>query len=161
MSIDFIHLCVHSEFSLIDGLCRHKALMKQLEKLHYPSIAITDKCNLFGMIRYYKQALANRVKPIIGTEVDILHPDSDDPDTVLLLCQTNTGYRHLTELISKGYLEGIRQDVPLLNAQWLTAEAVDGLIMIAKGHKSNIGRALLSGDTDSAATHFPIGSTFS
>ncbi|MCI0655223.1 MAG: PHP domain-containing protein, partial [Methylococcaceae bacterium] len=103
----FIHLRVHSEYSLVDGIVRIKALVKRAKEFGMPAVGMTDHSNLFGMVKFYRAALSCGVKPIIGA--DVLVCDSRDPGApsmMTLLCQNHAGYLALTELISKAYLEG-------------------------------------------------------
>ena len=111
----FVHLHVHSEYSLLDGACRVKDLVQTCRQLGMPAVAVTDHGNLFGAIEFYTAARAAGVKPIIGCEVYMAPGDRRDRETrglgeasyhLLLLAQNLTGYRNLIKLTSIGFLEG-------------------------------------------------------
>ena len=107
MSAAFVHLRVHSEFSLVDGLIRIKPLFKRVAELGMPAIALTEQSNMFSLVKFYKGALGAGVKPIVGADLWLENPDEPQNPFLLTLLATNaTGYRHLTEVISLGYTEG-------------------------------------------------------
>jgi DNA polymerase-3 subunit alpha len=140
----FVHLHLHSEYSLVDGIVGIKPLVRAMQANRMPAIAITDQCNLFAMVKFYRAALAAGVKPIIGAEL-LIHKEDDKQKTsrVVLLCQNDVGYKNLTRLISKAYLEGQYAGVPLINKSWLVG-ATDGLIALSGGREGEIGIALLA-----------------
>ncbi|NNC76878.1 MAG: PHP domain-containing protein, partial [Woeseiaceae bacterium] len=142
----FVHLHVHSEFSLVDSTVRIPDLMSRCAEFGMPAVALTDQNNLFGMVKFYKKALATGVKPIIGA--DVLVADDDDPGRpfrLILLCKDNDGYRNLSRLISRAFLEGQHRGVPLLNREWLEKSSCAGLIALSAGMSGDIGRALVLG----------------
>lgn len=140
----FIHLHVHTEYSLIDGLPRIKQLLASVKKYGMPAVAITDHCNLFGMVKFYKTAVSMGVKPIIGVEV-LLHNESGQPPYVLiLLCKNVKGYKNLTHLISRSYLEQTYGS-GVLHPSWLQNFS-EGLIALSGAARGDIGRALLQKD---------------
>ncbi len=150
MQPTFVHLRVHSEYSLVDGLVRVKPLVAAAVAAGMPAVALTDQSNLFAMVRFYKAALAAGVKPIVG--VDCWLRDSEDPNKpfrLVLLAQHERGYRHLTELISRGYREGQHLGRPMLERPWLEG-ACDGLIALSGGREGDVGRALLLGHRERA-----------
>ena len=150
MSPQFIHLRVHTEYSLVDGLVRVKPLAKQAAKMGMPAVAVTDQSNLFALVKFYKAAMAEGVKPIVGADVWV-HNEAEpaSPYRLTLLAQNQEGYRALTELISRGYQENQRQGVPMLMADWLETRH-EGLIALSGGREGQIGRALLAGNIDEA-----------
>ena len=104
---DFVHLKVHTDYSLVDGLVRIKPLMKRLLALEMPAVAITDQSNLFALVKFYKAAQGAGIKPICGADVWIHNPDDERrPFLLTLLVRNQRGYRNLTELISRGYTAG-------------------------------------------------------
>jgi len=146
----FVHLHVHSEYSLVDGLLRIKPLIKAVAAAGMPAVAITDQANLFGLVRFYRAAVSNGVKPITGT--DLWLRNSDDPNIphrLQVLVQTGQGYRNLTRLISRAYREGQHLGVPQVEREWI-AEGSDGLIALSGGRDGDVGRALLAGQGDYA-----------
>ncbi|MCZ6826241.1 MAG: DNA polymerase III subunit alpha [Gammaproteobacteria bacterium] len=151
MSASFVHLHLHTEYSLSDSVVRVKPLMAAVAGMGMPAVALTDQCNLFAMVKFYRAALARGIKPIIG--VDVLLRDIDEParpSRLTLLCQNQAGYRNLSRLVSRSYLEGQYRGVPMLDRQWLSSENCDGLIALSGGIDGDIGRALLAGHTDLA-----------
>lgn len=112
MITTFIHLHLHTEFSLVDGLVRLKPLIKQVALAGMPAVAVTDMSNLFAAIKLYKAAHAAGVKPIIGVELWVRREQAE-PARLVLLCQNLSGYHHLSRLISRGYREGQQRGVPI------------------------------------------------
>lgn len=150
MPSSFVHLRVHTEYSLVDGLVRIKPLMQSLPEKGMNAVAITDHCNLFAAVKVFKAALAEGVKPILGC--DLPCHDAEKPNDVaylVLLCQNEQGYRNLTKLVSKAYQEGQYQGQPHIQYQWIKEHA-DGLIALSGGRSGDIGQALLAGDNEKA-----------
>jgi DNA polymerase-3 subunit alpha len=115
-----------------------------------PAVALTDQSNLFAMVKFTRAALAADIKPIIGVDALVRHSDDQEaPFQMVLLAQNKTGYLNLSKLISKSYLEGQHRGVPIIQAQWIEQNA-DGIIALSGGRNGDIGRALLSGQTDLA-----------
>lgn len=148
MSADFIHLKLHSEYSVVDGIVRLDDLIAAAVDNQMPAVAITDRVNLFAMVKFYRKALAAGVKPIIGA--DIILQDGEDESEVTLLCQNQTGYHHLSELVSKAYLQGQASGKPCVQWQWLKA-ANQGLIVLSGGCHGDVGLALLANKPQQAA----------
>jgi DNA polymerase-3 subunit alpha len=147
---EFVHLRVHSEFSLRDGLVRIDPLMQQLQQLGMHAVAVTDYCNLFAAVKVFKAAIAHGVKPIFGAELPIVRTENaTQASPMVLLCQNETGYRNLTQLVSRAYLEGQYQGEPRVMYSWL-AEHADGLIALSGGLMGEIGWALLADDESKA-----------
>ena len=146
----FVHLRLHTEYSLIDSTIRIKPLMKAVEKAGMPAIAITDQNNFFGLVKFYKTAMGAGIKPIFG--VDVLLVDEQGADTLfhlILLCQNNTGYRNLTRLISRAWQHGQVLGVPRVQRAWIR-ELSDGVIMLSGGRDGDVGQALLAGNQELA-----------
>jgi len=142
---DFVHLRLHTEYSLVDGLVRVKPLMKRVVELDMPAVGITDHSNFFGLVKAYKAALAAGVKPIFGADLALV--DEEDPaqaNLFTLLVVNATGYRNLVELISRAYTEGQRHGQPQVRFDWLAAGA-EGLICLSGARAGPVGRSLLSG----------------
>ena len=145
MPSKFVHLRLHSEYSLVDGLVRIKPLAAKVASLDMPAVALTDFNNFFGLVKFYKAAQGAGVKPILGAEVLVLDESGEGALTQLvLLIMDNVGYKNLTCLISKAYQEGQRQSVPTIRLDWL-AELGDGLIALSGGRLGEVGVALVSG----------------
>jgi len=150
MTAPFVHLRLHSEFSLVDGLLRIRPLVNKVAELSMPAVALTDFSNFYGQIKFYKAAIAAGVKPIYGS--DFLLVDDNDASQVSKLCllaQNNKGYRNLTELISRSYQEGQYLGKPYIKRSWVK-ERADGLIALSGGRDGEVGIALLSSKRDVA-----------
>lgn len=127
----FVHLRLHSEYSLIDGLVRLKPLVSRVAEVGMPAVAVTDHCNLFGLVKFYKAAIAAGVQPIVGADILLRGVRADGSlARMTLLAQNGIGYRHLTRLISRAWQEGQEKGVPRLDAAWLEG-ATDGLIALS------------------------------
>ena len=145
MSVEFVHLRLHSEYSLVDGLVRVKPLAQKVADIGMPAVAITDFNNLFGLVKFYKSTQAAGIKPIAGADVLIAQDNPEATATQLvLLVADQVGYQNLIKLISKAYLEGQRQAVPIISKSWL-ADHSEGLIALSGGCMGEIGMALVSG----------------
>ncbi|MCK9188886.1 DNA polymerase III subunit alpha [Acidithiobacillus sp.] len=138
----FIHLHVHSEYSLEDGIIPVKALARRCAERGMPAVAITDHGNLFALVKFYNAVRGQGVKPVIGSEIwvhDAAEPEQ--PAGLILLCMNKTGYGNLSRLLSRAYLEGARHGRPQIDAAWLEG-ASDGLIALSAAGQGEIGRAL-------------------
>jgi len=145
MTAPFVHLRLHSEYSLVDGLIRIKPLAAKVAEMAMPAVALTDFNNFFGLVKFYKACQANGIKPILGADLLVLNENGEGKATQLvLLVADQTGYQNLTKLVSKAYQEGQRQGVPTIKRSWL-AESSDGLIALSGGRDGDIGVALISG----------------
>ncbi|MFY7697277.1 MAG: DNA polymerase III subunit alpha [Legionella sp.] len=142
----FVHLRLHSEFSLVDGLIRIEPLMTLLPSKQMCAVAITDHCNLFAAVKLFQAAVAAGIKPIFGCDLVCINPEKpEESSTLVLLCQNNIGYRNLTRLVSKAYMDGQYLGQPRVHYDWIKDYA-DGLIALSGGRTGNIGRALIAGD---------------
>ncbi|MCG7901834.1 MAG: DNA polymerase III subunit alpha [Candidatus Thiodiazotropha lotti] len=152
MAASFVHLRVHSEYSLVDGLVRVKPLVKQVAEQGMPAVALTDQSNLFALVRFYQAALAAGVKPIAGVDAWIRNPDDvNTPYRLVLLVQNQVGYQNLTRLVSRSYREGQHLGRPLMEREWLMGNT-EGLIALSAGRHGDVGRALLA-ENSSQAKH--------
>lgn len=151
MNPDFIHLRLHTEYSLSDGILAIPSLLEKTKANAMHSVAITDICNLYGTVKFYQQAWKAGIKPIIGVDIHLTNPENSNskPFLLTLLCQNNEGYKNLLKLISKAHLEGQESGAPLIEKSWLETFA-DGLIALSGGMEGDIGQALLSKDLETA-----------
>ena len=148
----FVHLHVHSEYSLVDSTVRIPALLEACASAAMPAVALTDRNNLFGMVKFYSKALAAGVKPLIGADIDLRNPDDPaNPYTLILLCQDLDGYRNLSRLLSRAFLEGQQRGMPTVDRDWLTPAAVTGLLALSGGLRGDVGQALVNGHERAAA----------
>ncbi|MEY3289281.1 MAG: hypothetical protein RLZZ419_1523 [Pseudomonadota bacterium] len=146
----FIHLRLHTEFSLVDGIVKIKPLVNRLAELNMPAVGVTDHANLFSLVKFYKTALGSGIKPIAGADVLIFNPEEPaTPYRLTLLVNNHSGYITLTELISKAYQEGQHQGVPMLRQAWLEANH-QGLIALSGAMDGDIGKALLAENHEEA-----------
>ncbi|MFK8016883.1 MAG: DNA polymerase III subunit alpha [Gammaproteobacteria bacterium] len=143
MGSGFVHLRVHTEFSLLDSVVRIKPLMKAVADGGMAAVAVTDDTNLFAMVKAYRQALNTGVKPIIGADLWVVDGTDDPPSLLTLLCQHHAGFLNLSALITRAYLEGQQRGRAYVHADWLDDGATDGLIALSGGHVGDVGRALL------------------
>ncbi|MGM0856670.1 MAG: DNA polymerase III subunit alpha [Pseudomonadota bacterium] len=144
MTVPFVHLCLHSEYSLVDGLVKLKSLVSTTAERGMPALALTDEANLFGLVKFYKAAQGAGLKPIIGSDLWLHNPHDDaHPYRITLLAMNEEGYRNLTELISRGWTDGQRQGRAILDKQWVMEQSA-GLIALSGGREGEIGRHLLS-----------------
>ncbi|MBK6584241.1 MAG: DNA polymerase III subunit alpha [Pseudomonadales bacterium] len=141
MSRHFVHLRLHSEFSMIDGLVRIDKLVERAAELGMPAVALTDQSNLYALIKFYKAAQKAGVKPIVGCDVQVETGGAIFPLTLLVCAQE--GYRNLTRLISRGWLEGQQMGRPVLQRDWLV-QSCDGLIALSGARDGDVGQALLA-----------------
>ncbi|MGE8332883.1 MAG: PHP domain-containing protein, partial [Pseudomonas putida] len=150
MSVPFVHLRVHSEFSLVDGLVRIKPLAKALAGMNMPAVAITDQSNMCSLVKFYKTAMGAGIKPICGADLWLAGADPEAPlSRICFLAMDAKGYRNLTELISRGWTDGQRNGLVILQREWI-APASEGLIALSAGKEGDIGMALLSGRDEEA-----------
>jgi DNA polymerase III subunit alpha len=146
MSASFIHLRLHTEFSLQDSVVRIPELIEKVAQLGMPAIAVTDQNNLFAMVKFYREGLKHGVKPIIGADVLLRgRGERAAPTRLTLLCKDPGGYQNLTNLITRAYLEGQDRGVPLIERGWLDPQSTRGLIALSGGPEGDIGRAIANG----------------
>ncbi|AQZ93275.1 DNA polymerase III subunit alpha [Halopseudomonas phragmitis] len=144
MNHSFIHLRVHTEFSLVDGLVKVKPLIKTVGEAGMPAVAVTDQSNMCSLVKFYKTAMGAGIKPISGVDVWLVGRDDDDQLTrMTLLAMDAKGYRNLTELVSRGFTEGQSNGLSTVRREWI-AEASEGVIALSGAKEGEIGQALLS-----------------
>jgi DNA polymerase-3 subunit alpha len=150
MSKTFVHLHLHTEYSLVDGTLRLKDLVARSRELGMPAVAVTDQNNLFALVKFYRQAERAGLKPIAGADVLIRSlEDPDHPTRLVLLCQNRAGYLNLCALLTQGYREGQHHGIPYLRREWLSQHA-GGLIALSGAREGDIGQALLNGHPNRA-----------
>jgi DNA polymerase III subunit alpha len=147
----FVHLHLHTEYSIVDSTVRIPALMQRCVEFGMPAVALTDASNLFGLVKFYRRALSCGVKPLIGVDIKVRNDDDDNrPFELVLLCQSLAGYRNLTSLVTRSYKEGQLRGVPTVEPRWLDHKNTTGLIALSGGLHGDIGRALVAGQADLA-----------
>jgi DNA polymerase-3 subunit alpha len=143
MSVGFVHLHVHSEFSLVDSTLRIAPLVESCAQNAMPAVALTDENNLFALVKFHQAAAAAGIKPIAGCDVWMVSPDDPRPWRLTLLCQNRVGYLNLSRLISRAWREGQHGGHALVADTWLNAETTQGLIALC-GFRSRAARHALS-----------------
>ena len=132
MSARFAHLHLHSEYSLADSTIRIPELVARCAAQGQPAVALTDRNNLFALVKFYKAAESAGVKPIAGADVQVADGD-EAPWKLTLLCRDRSGYLSLSRLLSRAWMEGHRHDGVVVRPQWL-AEANEGLFALIGRH---------------------------
>ena len=140
----FVHLHLHTEYSLVDSTLRLKQLVKRTSELGMPAVAVTDQFNMFALVKFYRAAVNAGIKPIVGADILISNPeDPDHTSNLVLLCQNREGYLNLCQLLSKGYQEGQHHGVPYLRRDWISQHSA-GLIALSGGRAGDVGQALVN-----------------
>ena len=149
MSANFVHLHLHTEYSMVDSTVRIPQLLARCAENKMPAIGMTDQNNLFGLVKFYRKSLAAGVKPIIGLDLRIANDDdAAHPFTLLLLVKDNHGYRRLSELVTRCYIEGQANGLPMAQREWLNEKSCAGLIALSGAREGDIGRAIVAGNDD-------------
>ncbi|CAH2791954.1 MAG: DNA polymerase III alpha subunit (EC [uncultured Paraburkholderia sp.] len=147
----FVHLRVHSEFSIADGIVRLDDIVKAAAKDGQGALALTDLGNAFGLVRFYKEARGKGVKPIAGCDVWITNPDDrEKPSRLLLLVKDRRGYLNLCELLSKASLTNQYLGRAEVEASWLESGLAEGLLALSGAQQGNVGLALAAGNEEAA-----------
>jgi len=151
MNPGFVHLRVHTEYSLLDSVVRITPLMGACVAADMPAVALTDEGNLFAMVKFFKAAQKHGIKPVVGADLWLGGSDAaEKPVRLTLLCQDMRGYRSLSRLVSRGYQENQVRGLPRIDPDWLVPEQVVGLIALSGGRDGDVGRALLAGRHEEA-----------
>src|SRR3954454_23895579 len=147
----FVHLRLHSEYSIVDGMVRVDDAVAAAASDRMPALALTDLSNVFGLVKFYQSARSAGVKPVIGCDVWITNPSERDlPQRLLLLCQSRDGYLRLTEWLTRAYRTNQHRGRAELRREWFD-EVTTGLIALSGFSTGNVGQALLQGNTAGAA----------
>ena len=158
----FIHLRVHSDYSMIDGLAKTGPLVKKVAAMGMPAFAITDFTNLCGLVKFYGATHSSGIKPIIGADFFVESEQlGDEIAHLTVLARNNEGYQNLTLLISEAYQKGYGAIGPTIHRDWLVKHKA-GLILLSGGRKGDVGQFLLRGNQALVEeclafyeTHFP------
>lgn len=144
----FVHLRIHTEFSVVDGTNRIDEIVQATAADQQPALAITDLSNLFGTVKFYKEARGAGVKPLIGADVWVQVPGKDAATPaarLLLLVQSHRGYLNLSELLTRAWTKNVVRDQAVIKLEWLE-ELNEGLIALSGAQGGAVGQALLQGD---------------
>src|SRR5579859_1348252 len=152
---NFVHLHLHTDYSLLDGACDIGRLMDRAAELKMPAVAVTDHGNMFGAIQFYEAALKRGLKPIIGCETYVApasrldrSADSDRPNHLVLLCENERGYQNLVKLASAAYTDGFYYKPRIDKA--LLAQHSEGLIGLSACLRGEVAAALMEDRYESA-----------
>ena len=146
MTTAFVHLRVHSDFSMVDGVAKIGPINQRAQELGYPALALTDQMNLCGLVRFYGDAHRKGLKPLVGTDVWVQSDElGDQVFRLTLLAMNNDGYQSITRIISAAYERGHVQHRPLVDKAWL-AQFNDGIIVLSGGREGDVGMGLLKGN---------------
>ncbi len=151
MEPTFVHLRLHTEYSLVDGLVRIGPLVAAVREQGMPAVAVTEYGNLFSIVKFYRAARAAGIKPVVGVDF-LVHNrlDPNHPSRMLLLCKSTSGYRQLAQLVSRTYTDAEVRGHPILHTHWLSPNCSDELIALSGGIGGEIGQALSAGKFDAA-----------
>ncbi|QMS77544.1 DNA polymerase III subunit alpha [Aeromonas veronii] len=158
----FIHLRVHSDFSMVDGLQKINPIVGAAAANNMPALALTDQMNMCGLVRFYGAAHGKGIKPIVGADFWVQSDElGDEQFRLTLLAMDNDGYQNITLLISRGYQRGHVQGRPVIDKSWLAKHA-KGVIVLSGGREGDVGKFLLKGNRQMTEqcvafyqTHFP------
>ena len=148
----FVHLRLHSEFSIVDSTCRIDDVVQAAAEDQQPALAITDLSNLFGAIKFYKETRGKGVQPILGAEIFLegLGVDPHALSRVMVLVQSSQGYLNLSELLARAWTQNMVKNNAVIKLAWLQ-ELSEGLILLSGAQAGPVGQALMQGDTSRAA----------
>jgi len=148
--VKFVHLKVHTEYSMIDGMITIPELIDETIKNDCPAVAITESNNLFSLVKFYKKSINSGVKPIVGSDFYIENKSGDKkPFLITLFIKNKNGYKVLSELISKAYQEGQKDGIPVLKKEWIKENCSD-LICLSGALNGEIGKLISSGEHSKA-----------
>ncbi len=154
MQPKFVHLRLHSEYSIVDGIVRIDDAVAAAAADDMPALALTDLSNLFGMVKFYQAARGKGLKPLLGADVWITNEkDRDKPFRALLLCASRTGYLRLSDWLTRAYRANQHRGRAELHRDWLREDGTDGLIALSGAHLGDIGHALLADNAEQARNH--------
>ena len=142
---DFVHLHLHSEYSLSDGIIRISELVSRASSLQYSAVGLTDLTNLFGLLEFYRSSREKGIKPIVGAEVNVIKDKDSLPAPIVLLVKDKKGYKNLTEIVSKAYIDGQVNGEPTVELSLLKDLSV-GLIALSGGMEGHVGQSILAGN---------------
>ena len=149
--VPFIHLRLHSEYSITDGIVRLDDALARAAADGMPALALTDLVNLFGLVKFYNAARYRGVKPLLGCDIHLANDnDVDRPHRLLLLCRSHRGYLQLCELLSRAYLSPRMHGRAEISRRMLQEVGVDGLIALSGAAFGDVGEALLQGNHSQA-----------
>ncbi|HEY5566940.1 MAG TPA: PHP domain-containing protein, partial [Gammaproteobacteria bacterium] len=142
---EFVHLSVHSEYSLVDSVVRVKPLVEKARELGMSALALTDLGNVSAMVKFYRATIEQGLKPILGADLWIADSRNDsDPTRLTLLCANRLGFRNLSRLLTDSHLKGYAHGRAVVLKEWLHRDALEGLLALSGAQHGELGRALAS-----------------
>jgi DNA polymerase III subunit alpha len=139
----FVHLRLHSEYSIVDGIVRLDEAVAAAAADRMPALALTDLSNVFGMVKFYQIARSRGIKPVCGCDVWISNEaDRDKPHRLLLLCQSHAGYLRLCELLTRAFRSNQYRGRAEIRKAWFAETGTEGLIALSGAHLGDVGQAL-------------------
>src|SRR5271169_5648185 len=155
MSQQFVHLHLHTDYSMLDGACETTKLVDRVKELNMPAVAMTDHGNIFGAVEFVNAAKAAGIKPIVGCELYICKkddhraaPEGDSYNHLIVLAENDEGYRNLVKIVSEGSLHGFYYK-PRVSKKFL-AEHSRGLIGLSACLKGEVAESLTEGKYEAA-----------
>jgi len=148
MKNKFVHLNLHTEYSIIDGIIKIDQIIKKCVEYKMPAVALTDQSNLFALVKFYKNVISAGIKPIIGVDIWLIDNENDNIHyKIILLAQNYIGYKNILKLISHSYINGQHLGIPRISRKWLE-ELSDGIIILSGGKYGDIGKMLLADEKE-------------
>ena len=144
--MSFIHLHLHTEYSLVDGLVKIDDLANMAASMNMPAMSVTEKNNVFSSVKFYRAMCERGIKPLIGADINLITKDNDKFSNIILLCQHINGYKNLSKLITKSYIEGQHLGIPLIHFDWLK-EYNEGLIVIDSAENGDLSKSFSLSDS--------------
>ena len=144
----FVHLGIHTEFSITESIVRIPELMKAAVKHNIPALGMTDLSNIHAAVKFYRSCLSKGIKPLLGATVRL----NDEKHRVQMLAMSNKGWRNLTEIVSRGFIEGQQLDIPCIHKDWILEQNQDIILML--GLHSDVGQMLCSSNPQKAEPLF-------
>ncbi|MDV2468755.1 DNA polymerase III subunit alpha [Acinetobacter chinensis] len=142
--MQFVHLGIHTEFSITESIVRVPDLIKTASSQSMPALAITDLSNLHAAVKFYNKCMGKGIKPIFGSTIRL----NDAEHRATLLAMTNKGWRSLTEIVSRGYIEGQQLSIPCIQKDWILEQSDDIIVLL--GMHSDVGKMLCSANPQKA-----------
>jgi DNA polymerase-3 subunit alpha len=147
----FVHLRLHTEYSITDSIVRIDEAVAKASNDKLPALAITDRANVFGAVKFFQMARGRGVQPIIGCEIFVENEQNrDQPSRLLLLCKSDAGYLNLCQLLTRAYRENTWRGRAEISRKWLSPNTTNGLIALSGAGFGDIGQALMQDDTKRA-----------
>ena len=150
MDPKFVHLRVHSEYSLANGVVRIKPLVKAAVQMNMPALTLTDQSNMFGLVKFYRACQSAGIKPLMGVDAWVYNEDDHNrPHRLVMLSQNDEGYKNLTRLVTKSYIKGQHYGMPMMEKSWFAGNT-DHVIALSAGRAGDVGQALITGNKEIA-----------